>query len=216
MLYWVIFSKFVSSNHNKNIKTVRMLTLKYPLVLASGSPRRQQLLKDAGFEFSVQVKPTDEDFPDTMPAHEVPAFLARKKAEAFQNEVQNQIILTADTIVVVDDEILNKPKDAEEASLMLRKLSGRRHQVITGVCIMTQHETECFIDTTDVFFRNLTQNEINYYIQKHQPFDKAGSYGVQDFIGMVGIPRMEGSYFTVMGLPVHKVYDALSKWITNL
>ena len=120
--------------------------------------------------------------------------------------------MTADTIVVINNEILNKPKDALEASEMLRKLSGRQHQVITCVFIMTQENTESFIDIANVFFRELTDIEINYYIKTCRPFDKAGAYGVQDFIGMVGIPRMEGSYFTVMGLPVHKVYEALSRY----
>ena len=189
-----------------------MLQLKKPLILASSSPRRQQLLRDAGFEFVVKVKDTNEDFSKIMPANEVPAYLARKKAEAFRHELNDEIVLTADTIVVVDQEILNKPKDASEASEMLRKLSGRQHQVITGVCVMTREETETFIDTADVFFRELTDFEIEYYIRVCRPFDKAGAYGVQDFIGMVGIPRMEGSYFTVMGLPVHKVYDALRKY----
>ncbi|MEY4541458.1 MAG: hypothetical protein RLZZ306_3215 [Bacteroidota bacterium] len=189
-----------------------MLQLNKPLILASNSPRRQQLLRDAGFEFIVKVKDTNEDFPKTMPAKEVPAYLARKKAEAFRQELENEIVLTADTIVVVENEILNKPKDELEASEMLRKLSGRQHQVITGVCVMTQENTETFIDTTEVFFRELTDFEINYYIKTCRPFDKAGAYGVQDFVGMVGIPRMEGSYFTVMGLPVHKVYEALSKY----
>lgn len=189
-----------------------MLKLNKTLLLASNSPRRQQLLRDAGFEFTVKVKDTNEDFPKTMPVDEVPAFLARKKAEAFREELGNQIILTADTIVVIDKDILNKPKDASEAREMLRKLSGRQHQVITGVCVMTAENTESFIDIAEVFFRDLSDWEIDYYIETCRPFDKAGSYGVQDFIGMVGIPRMEGSYFTVMGLPVHKVYEALSKY----
>ena len=192
-----------------------MLKLNKPLLLASNSPRRQQLMRDAGFEFTVKVKDTNEDFSKTMPAIEVPAYLARKKAEAFREELGNQIILTADTIVVIENEILNKPKDALEASQMLKKLSGRQHQVITGVCIMTQESTESFIDIANVFFRELTDLEINYYIKTCRPFDKAGAYGVQDFIGMVGILRMEGSYFTVMGLPVHKVYEALSKYFLH-
>jgi septum formation protein len=190
-----------------------MLRLTKPLLLASNSPRRQQLLREAGFDFTVKVKDSNEDFPKSMPAYEVPAFLARKKAEAFREELQNQLVLTADTIVVIDDEILNKPADVEEARSMLKKLSGRQHQVITGVCIMTQENTESFIDIANVFFRTLTDSEIDYYIETCKPFDKAGAYGVQDFIGMVGITRMEGSYFTVMGLPVHKVYEALSKFL---
>lgn len=189
-----------------------MLKLIKPLILASNSPRRQQLMRDAGFEFTVKVKDTEEDFPKTMPAVEVSAYLARKKAEAFREELNHEIILTADTIVVIENDILNKPKDALEASQMLRKLSGKQHQVITGVCVMTQENTETFIDVANVFFRELTDFEIEYYIETCRPFDKAGAYGVQDFIGMVGIPRMEGSYFTVMGLPIHKVYEVLSKY----
>lgn len=192
-----------------------MLKLKYPLILASGSPRRQQLLKDAGFEFSVKVIPTDEIFPSDMPPVKVPAYLALQKAMAFSQALTDEIILTADTIVVVDDEILNKPKDATEARLMLRKLSGRQHQVITGGCIMTKNETDAFTDITEVFFNELTEKEIEYYIEVCRPFDKAGAYGVQDFIGMVGIPRIEGSYFTVMGLPVHKVYEGLKKFMVK-
>ena len=189
-----------------------MFQLNRPLILASNSPRRQQLMRDTGFNFTVKVKDTNEDFPEIMPSEEVPAYLARKKAEAFRDEMENQIILTADTIVVVDDEILNKPKDTTEATEMLKKLSGKQHQVITGVCVMTTESTETFIDITQVFFRELTNFEIEYYIKTCKPFDKAGAYGVQDFIGMVGIPRMEGSYFTVMGLPVHKVYEALKRY----
>ena len=192
-----------------------MFQLNRPLILASNSPRRQQLMRDAGFEFTVKVKDTNEDFPEIMPCEEVPAYLARKKADAFRDEIENQIILTADTIVVIADEILNKPKDTIEATKMLRKLSGRQHQVITGVCVMTAENTETFIDIAQVFFRKLTDFEIDYYIKTCKPFDKAGAYGVQDFIGMVGIPRMEGSYFTVMGLPEHKVYEALKQYMVQ-
>jgi septum formation protein len=191
-----------------------MFQLTRPLVLASNSPRRQQLMRDAGFRFIVHVKDTNEDFPETMPCEEVPAYLARKKAEAFRAELGSHIILTADTIVVVDNEILNKPKDTTEATEMLKKLSGRQHQVITGVCIMTKESTETFIDIAQVYFKELTDWEIDYYIKTCKPFDKAGAYGVQDFIGMVGIPKIEGSYFTVMGLPVHKVYEALKRYIS--
>lgn len=189
-----------------------MLKLRYPLLLASNSPRRQQLLSDTGFEFSVKVKSTDEDFPDTMPAIEVPKFLAQKKASAFSEESKTNIVLTADTIVVVDNEILNKPANATEAKQMLEKLSGKMHQVMTGVCVKSPEGEESFVDVANVFFREMTSAEIDYYIEICKPFDKAGAYGVQDFIGMVAIPRMEGSYFTVMGLPVHRVYDALMKF----
>lgn len=189
-----------------------MLKLRYPLLLASNSPRRQQLLHDAGFEFSVKVKSTNEDFPATMPAIEVPKFLAQKKAAAFSEESLTNIVLTADTIVVIDNEILNKPADYAEAKQMLEKLSGKMHQVMTGVCVKSPEGEESFVDITNVFFREMAAEEIDYYIETCKPFDKAGAYGVQDFIGMVAIPRMEGSYFTVMGLPVHRVYDVLMKF----
>ncbi len=190
-----------------------MLKLQYPLLLASNSPRRQQLLHDAGFEFSVKVKSTNEDFPETMPAIEVPKFLAQKKAAAFSEESLTNIVLTADTIVVIDNEILNKPADYAEAKQMLEKLSGKMHQVMTGVCVKSPEGEVSFVDVTNVFFREMAAEEIDYYIETCKPFDKAGAYGVQDFIGMVAIPRMEGSYFTVMGLPVHRVYDVLMKFM---
>jgi septum formation protein len=190
-----------------------MLHLSLPLVLASNSPRRQQLLRDAGFEFRVEVRPTTEEFPDTMPAQEVPAFLALQKAECFLEEAQHSLILTADTIVVVDDQILNKPQDFAEAKQMLQLLSGRQHQVMTGVCLKTPTHTHTLVDIATVTFKELSAQEIEYYIKTCRPFDKAGAYGVQDFIGMVGIPRIEGSYFTVMGLPVHRVYELLREYI---
>jgi septum formation protein len=186
-----------------------MLSLQKPLILASNSPRRQQLLRDAGFVFEVRVKPTDEDFPIAMPAEEVPVFLAQKKAQAFQTESHQALILTADTIVVVDGQILNKPQDTQEATAMLRLLSGRSHQVMTGLCLLHQGHAQVHLDVATVHFNSLSDTEIQYYIDQCRPFDKAGSYGVQDFIGMVGIPRIEGSFFTVMGLPMHLVYAAL-------
>lgn len=187
------------------------MKLSHPLILASNSPRRRQILGDAGFEFTVQVKPTDEDFPPEMPGEEVPVFLARKKAQAFAPTYE--IVLTADTVVLINGEILNKPSDYAEAYGMLRKLSGHVHEVVTGVCLQTVEETIAFADVAKVHFRELTNIEIDHYIKKCKPFDKAGSYGVQDFIGMVGIDRIEGSFFTVMGLPIHRVYDALEKYI---
>ena len=179
------------------------------LVLASNSPRRQQLLRDLGFEFTVSVRPTDEIFPADLPVGEVPAFLARQKAEQFRADVGNQIILCADTVVVIENEILNKPANAAEAKVMLKKLSGKTHEVITGVCLMTAENTQTISDVARVHFRELSDSEIDYYIETGQPFDKAGGYGVQEWIGMVGIDRIEGSYYTIMGLPVHLVYRAL-------
>jgi septum formation protein len=190
------------------------MKLTKPLILASNSPRRRQILSEAGFQFEVHVKPTDEVFPATMPAAEVPVFLAEQKAAAFENLLGNELLLTADTVVLINGEILNKPNDEDEAFVMLRKLSGQMHQVITGVCLRSSERTESFADITKVYFRELTDDEIRYYIKACRPFDKAGSYGVQDFIGMVGIERIEGSFFTVMGLPIHRVYDVLKPYIS--
>ncbi|MCY7350955.1 MAG: Maf family nucleotide pyrophosphatase [Cytophagaceae bacterium] len=189
------------------------LTLAYPLLLGSNSPRRQQILRDAGFQFEVRTKPTEEDFPPELPAIEVPGYLARKKAEAFSPESETALILTADTVVRVDEVILNKPANPAEARQMLQQLSGRMHLVTTGVCLLHRGRFEVFADTARVFFRPLSEWEISYYLDACRPFDKAGAYGVQDFIGMVGIERIEGSYFTVMGLPVHRVYEALRSYL---
>jgi septum formation protein len=189
-----------------------MLSLRYPLVLASGSPRRKQLMTDAGFEFTIETRPTDEVFPATMPADEVAEYLARQKADEFRADLGNRIVLCADTVVILDDQILNKPQDEADARRMLSALSGRTHRVRTGVCILTPDETISFTDETTVLFAPLTDDEITYYIRTCTPFDKAGSYGAQDFIGLVGIDRLDGSFYTVMGLPTHRVYQALKRY----
>lgn len=189
------------------------MKLSKPLVLASNSPRRKEIMHNAGYDFSVKVVPTDESFSSDMLVEEVPIFLAKTKAECFRKDLKDEIILCADTVVIVDNEILNKPANVAEATEMLKKQSGRVHKVVTGVCIMTQEETISFSDTTFVYFKELTDWQIDYYIERCKPFDKAGSYGVQDFIGMIGIPRIEGSFYTVMGLPIHRVYEALEKYL---
>lgn len=189
-----------------------MLSLRYPLVLASGSPRRKQLMTDAGFSFTVETRPTDEIFPDTMPSDEVAEYLARQKAEQFQADLGNRVIVCADTVVILDDQILNKPLDEADARRMLRALSGRTHRVRTGVAILSPDGLHSFTDETIVQFATLTDDEITYYTRVCKPFDKAGSYGAQDFIGLVGIERLEGSFYTVMGLPTHLVYQALKQY----
>ncbi len=201
------------------------MKLSKPLVLASNSPRRKEIMHNAGYEFTVKVIPTDESFSADMPVEEVPVFLARTKAECFREILQDEIILCADTVVIIDQEntknlvrpstILNKPADAAEAKEMLRMLSGSVHRVITGVCVMTAEETIGFADTSYVHFKALSDWEIDYYVERCKPFDKAGAYGVQDFIGMIGIPKIEGSFYTVMGLPVHRVYEALEKYLVQ-
>jgi septum formation protein len=190
-----------------------MIKLSKNLILGSNSPRRKQIMADAGFEFEVLVRETDESFSDTMPIVEVAPYLAEKKANRFLNDIGDNIVLTADTIVAIDNEILNKPADFAEAKAMLKKLSGRNHFVHTGVCILSAANKKNFVDTTEVYFKDLSNAEIEYYINTCKPFDKAGAYGVQDFIGMVGIDKIEGSYFTVMGLPIHRVYNELAEFM---
>jgi septum formation protein len=185
------------------------------LTLASNSPRRRQLLAECGFEFSQEARPTDESYPQTMPPDQVAAYLSQKKAEQFLGEVPGKLVLCADTIVVTDGgTILNKPADEQEARAMLRKLSGTTHSVITGVSLLDYETLLTQSDTAHVTFRPLTDDEINYYVRAHQPFDKAGGYGIQEWIGMVGIERIEGSYYTIMGLPTHLVYQMLSRYFT--
>jgi septum formation protein len=188
------------------------MNLKYPLVLASNSPRRQQLLTQSGFVFSLKTKDTPEDFPLDMPVEEVPLLLARRKAAAVRDELTDEIVLAADTVVVIDGQILNKPQDNAEAFQMLSMLSGRKHEVITGVCVTSAEKTVTFSDLTEVFFKKLTVNEIDFYVKNFQPFDKAGAYGAQEWMGMIAIEKIIGSYFNVMGLPVHQVYDCLKNW----
>jgi len=183
------------------------MNLKYNLILASKSPRRQQLLTDAGFKFKVKTKNVDETFPDNLKAEEIAEYIATKKAKAFLNDHENSIILTADTIVALNNEIFGKPEDAEEAFEMISKLSGSSHDVITGVSITLNKKIHTFHDKTVVSFKELSKEEINYYIENFKPFDKAGAYGIQEWIGMIGITKIEGSYFNVVGLPINKLYQ---------
>ena len=172
--------------------------MNYNLILASNSPRRQELLKGLDWPFEVRVKASiDENYPDDLPAKEVPLYLSKLKAKAYGAELQpNELLITADTIVIVDNKILGKPRNAADAKTMLALLSGRTHQVVTGV-------------TTDVTFKTLSQAEINYYVDTYKPFDKAGAYGVQEWIGYIGVTALNGSYYNVMGLPLQRVYEEL-------
>ncbi|MFC6999694.1 Maf family nucleotide pyrophosphatase [Rufibacter roseus] len=179
-------------------------------ILASNSPRRKELLTNLGLPFQSRVKEVHEDFPADLVRAEVAEYLAAHKASAYQDELQpNDVIITADTIVCLDDKVLNKPLSHAEATRMLTQLSGRSHEVYTGVCLLSLDKSVVFSDVTTVYFRDLTREEIDYYINHFKPFDKAGSYGAQDWLGMVGIERIEGSYFNVMGLPVHLLYEQL-------
>jgi septum formation protein len=183
-----------------------------PLILASSSPRRQYLMKEAGFDFTVEKPEVEEDFPSEMPVDQVAKYLASKKAEFFRPQIHNEIIVTADTVVILGNKIMNKPADRAEAIKMLTDLSGKTHLVMTGVCILSKEKEESFDDTTEVTFQSLTKTEIEHYVDNYKPFDKAGAYGAQDWIGMVAIQKITGSYFNVMGLPIHKVYQHLKNW----
>jgi septum formation protein len=182
------------------------------LILASSSPRRQYLMREAGFTFTVEKPEVDESFPPDLPVDQVARYLAVKKAEFFRKEIRNQLIVTADTVVILDQTILNKPADRTEAIGMLSRLSNRTHVVMTGVCILSAEKEESFDDTTEVTFKRLIQEEIEFYVDQYKPYDKAGAYGAQDFIGMIAIEKISGSYFNVMGLPIHKVYQHLVNW----
>ena len=182
------------------------------LILASSSPRRQYLMKEAGFTFTVEKPDVDESFPSTLPVDQVAKYLAEKKAEYFRLNMKDEIVLTADTVVIFANTILNKPTDRIDALKMLGSLSGNTHLVMTGVCIISKEREVSFEDTTEVTFQSLTQGEIEFYVDQYKPYDKAGAYGAQDWIGMVAIKKIVGSYFNVMGLPVHQVYQHLKDW----
>ncbi len=180
------------------------------VVLASGSPRRKDLLAAIVDQFTVRVPAVDETFPASLRGKEIAEYLAALKAEAAQVDLQeNEIAITSDTIVWLGDEVLNKPKDAEEATEMLRKISGRKHEVITAIAIADLHRKIILCDTTEVSFKVLTESEIQYYINQYKPFDKAGAYGIQEWIGYIGVTEIKGSFYTVMGLPVHLLHEAL-------
>ncbi len=186
------------------------MNLNYSLLLGSKSPRRLQLLQVAGFDPEVVEIISKEVFPQLLPVMEVARFLAEQKAEAYIGNLENQILLTADTIVTIDDQILGKPKDDQEAKQMLMKLSGKKHLVITGTCLKTNTNSISFDECTEVYFKILTEEEINYYVDKYHPLDKAGAYGIQEWIGMIGVEKIVGSYFNVVGLPVHLVVKHLN------
>ena len=189
----------------------------YHIILASNSPRRRQLLAGLDLDFEVKVLPDiDEDYPDNLSTSEIPVYIATEKAAAYKDLMaEYDLIITADTVVVLGDEVLGKPVDAEDARRMLRELSGKTHQVITGVCLMTCQRQRSFAVKTDVSFKELTEDEIAYYVEKYQPFDKAGAYGVQEWIGYTGITAIRGSYFNVMGLPVQRLYTELCDFLCS-
>lgn len=186
----------------------------YKIILASNSPRRRELLAGLGIEFEVRVLPgIDESYPASMPATETAEYIAGKKAAAYRQVMaDDELVITADTVVIVGDEVLGKPADTQMAAQMLRKLSGRTHQVMTGVCMTTSEQTVSFSVKTDVTFKQLAEDEIEYYIKKYQPLDKAGAYGIQEWIGYIGCTGLNGSYYNVMGLPVQRIYTELQRF----
>lgn len=180
------------------------------IILASGSPRRQSFFRELEIPFTIDVRPVKEVFPPSLKNEEITDFLAQLKAEAFQKELKdNQILITSDTIVYNDGEALGKPANAEEAFAMISSLSGKTHEVITSVCFTTSKQQYTVNEKTRVTFKYLTTDEITYYIQNYKPYDKAGAYAIQEWIGLIGITEIEGSYFNVVGLPTHLVYETL-------
>lgn len=196
---------------------LREKLLPYRLILASHSPRRQQLLTQAGIDYELaESYDVDEVFPPDLPAEEVPVYLAELKSDGYPNALSpNEILITADTVVCLAGQILGKPADRADAVAMLGKLSGQKHTVITGVTLRSAQKKHSFAVSTDVFFRTLTTEETAYYVDSYQPFDKAGSYGVQEWIGCVGIERIEGSFYNVMGLPTQRLYAELQRMVAD-
>lgn len=189
----------------------------YKLILASASPRRQELMREAGFRFEIRTRDVCEEYPADLPAEKVPEFLARLKASAYREELEDdELLITADTIVCLQGKVIGKPHTRGMAVKMLKELSGQKHTVVTGMCLTTCREQKSCSVYTDVFFRALTEKEIGYYVDRYQPFDKAGGYGIQEWIGYVGIERIEGSFYNVMGLPIQTLYQQLKEFGVDL
>ena len=186
----------------------------YRIILASNSPRRKELMSGLDIPFEIKTLPDiEESYPDTLQREEIPLYLAQLKADAYKTLMQdNTLLITADTIVWLDDKIYGKPEDEAEAKHMLQKLSGRTHEVFTGVCLTTRQKQKSFFDVSKVSFAALSEAEIDYYVKKYKPFDKAGAYGVQEWIGYVGVEHLEGSFYNVMGLPVRLLYKYLREF----
>ena len=171
------------------------------------------MLKELGLNFEILTRDVDESFPDTLKAQEIPLYLCEKKADAFKEELTDTaLVITADTVVWIDGQVLNKPENYEDAVRMLQLLSGKKHQVFTGVCLKSKCKTKSFYARTDVYFKVLSREEIDYYITHYNPYDKAGAYGAQEWIGYIAVEKIEGTYFNVMGLPVRELYEELQKF----
>lgn len=186
----------------------------YTIILASGSPRRQQFLKELDIDFEIRLKEVEEIYPDSLKGIEITDYLAELKSSALTETLSdNEILITSDTIVWHENKALGKPKDYEDAFAMLQSLSGKTHEVITSVCIKNKNKSDVLNEVTKVTFNNLTDDEIKYYLDNYKPYDKAGAYGIQEWIGLVAIAKIEGSYVNVVGMPVDKVYQHLSKFV---
>ncbi len=187
---------------------------KYRIILASGSPRRHALLAELGIDFDIDVRPVEEAYPTHLKGEEIALYLSRMKADAFETGFFNEktLLITADTIVCIDGKVLGKPGSREEAIETLWQLSGKMHQVMTGICLRSKEKEKSFSVSTDVYFKELNEDEIAYYVDHFQPYDKAGAYGIQEWIGIIGIEKIDGSFYNVMGLPVQKLYEELRKF----
>ncbi len=190
---------------------------RYNVILASNSPRRRELLTDLGIDFQVKtLKGVDESYPHDLPVLEIAEYISRKKAQAYKSQMSaHQLIITADTVVILGDEVLGKPADAADARRMLRELSGKTHKVVTGVTIATTCNIKSFSAVTDVEFAPLSDEDINYYVDHYRPLDKAGAYGIQEWIGCMGVRHISGSFYNVMGLPLHRLYSELNQFIMH-
>ena len=190
---------------------------RYNVILASNSPRRRELLADLGIDFQVRtIKGIDESYPNDLPVLEIAEYISHKKAHVYrQNMASDELIITADTVVILGDEVLGKPKDADDARHMLHELSGKTHKVVTGVTIVTAEDTRSFSAISDVEFAELSDEDINYYVDNYRPLDKAGAYGIQEWIGCMGVKNINGSFYNVMGLPLHRLYNELDKMLNE-
>lgn len=184
---------------------------KYHIILASNSPRRKELLGGLDIPFEVKVIPgIEENYPEGLEVESIPQYIAQEKASVYKVE-EGQLLITADTVVVLDKQVFGKPKDEADAIAMLRKLSGKTHEVITGVCLTTYDRQKSFHVSTEVTFKSFSEEEVNYYVQHYHPLDKAGAYGIQEWIGYIGVTGMKGSFFNVMGFPVQRIYEEINK-----
>jgi septum formation protein len=189
---------------------------KYKIILASGSPRRQQFFKDFDLDFEIRLKEIEEIYPKNLKAEQITNYLAELKAKAFDGEIaENEIVITSDTIVWLHNKALGKPKNYDDAFHILKSLSNETHEVITSVCFKTSKKTETIFDVTKVTFNELSDDSIRYYLDNYKPFDKAGAYGIQEWIGLIGISKIEGSYTNVVGLPTEKVYKFLTQIVAD-